>query len=74
MEVRSEASMRRDGDRLMTQATGQQEFELFPSSATEFFNEAIGGRVTFVRDEASGEFKSFVLRQGGQEMTAKRVE
>lgn len=58
----------------LAQAIGQKEFQLLPTSETEFFGEAVGGQITFVRDEASSKVMSFIVRQGGQEMTAKRVE
>jgi len=39
----------REGDRLMTQATGQPKVEIFPSSETEFFLKVVDARITFVR-------------------------
>ena len=67
-------TVHRDGDRLMAEAMGQPAFQLLPISETEFFGEAVGGRITFVRDGENGIVTGFVVRQGEQETTAKRVE
>ncbi|MBK6407127.1 MAG: serine hydrolase [Holophagales bacterium] len=64
-------TVRRDGARLLTQATGQQEFELFPASETEYFLKVVDARITFVKG-ADGKVNELVLRQGGREMPAKR--
>ena len=39
----------REGDRLMTQATGQEKIEIFPLSETEFFPKVVDARIRFVR-------------------------
>jgi len=61
----------REGDRLMTQATGQQKIEIFPISETEFFPKVVDARITFVRG-ADGKVTQLVLHQGGRDMTATR--
>jgi D-alanyl-D-alanine carboxypeptidase len=61
----------REGDRLMTQATGQQKIEIFPLSETEFFPKVVDARITFVR-EADGSVRALVLKQGGREMRGAR--
>ena len=61
----------REGDRLMTQATGQQKIEIFPSSDTEFFLKVVDARITFVRSP-EGAVDQLVLHQGGRDMPAKR--
>jgi D-alanyl-D-alanine carboxypeptidase len=61
----------REGDRLMTQATGQQKFEIFPSSETEFFLKVVDARITFVRSP-DGAVDQLILHQGGRDMPAKR--
>jgi CubicO group peptidase (beta-lactamase class C family) len=43
-------TMTREGDSLMTQATGQPKFELFPESETRFFLKVVEAQVTFVKD------------------------
>ena len=64
-------TVRRDGGRLLTQATGQQELEVFPASETEFFLKVVDARITFVKG-ADGKVNELVLRQGGRTMPAKR--
>jgi CubicO group peptidase (beta-lactamase class C family) len=61
----------REGDRLMTQATGQAKVEIFPSSETEFFLKVVDAQITFVRG-AGGTVDQLVLHQGGRDMPAKR--
>ena len=61
----------REGDRLMTQATGQQKVEVFPSSETEFFLKVVDAQITFVRGP-EGKVDQLVLHQGGRDMPAKK--
>lgn len=65
-------SVTREGDRLMTQATGQPKVEIFPSSETEFFLKVVDARITFVRGPG-GKVDQLVLHQGGRDMPARRV-
>lgn len=60
-----------EGDKLMTQATGQEKVEIFPSSETEFFLKVIDAQITFVRGPG-GAVDQIVLHQGGRDMPAKR--
>jgi hypothetical protein len=62
----------KDG-RLMAQATGQPEFEIFPSAPAEFFLRAVDAQITFVKD-ASGSVTHLVLHQGGRDLPGKRVK
>lgn len=66
-------NVRREGDQLITQATGQGPIEIFPESETVFFNQAIGAKLTFVRGD-DGSVGMVVLEQGGQRIEGKRVE
>lgn len=61
----------REGDRLMTQATGQGKVEVFPYSETEFFLKVTDAQITFVKGPA-GTVDSIVLHQGGRDLPAKR--
>jgi hypothetical protein len=61
----------REGDRLMTQATGQSKIEIFPLSETEFFPKVVEARITFVRGP-DGKVDRLVLKQAGREMTGTR--
>lgn len=63
----------REGNSLMTQATGQGKFEIFPESETTFFAKVTELSVTFVKD-AGGKVTHFLLTQGGRVQTAKRIE
>jgi len=62
-----------EGNRLMTQATGQSKVEIFASSPTEFFLKVVNAQVTFVKD-ASGAVTGLVLHQGGRDMPAKKTK
>jgi len=62
-----------EGDRIMTQATGQSKVEVFPSSPTEFFLKVVDARITFVKSEA-GAVTHLVLHQGGRDMPAKKIK
>jgi hypothetical protein len=62
----------REGDRLMTQATGQSKVEVFPSSETEFFLKVVDAQLTFVRG-ADGRVDQLILHQGGRDMPARRL-
>jgi CubicO group peptidase (beta-lactamase class C family) len=61
----------REGESLMVQATGQQRFEIFPTSETEFFYKVVDARITFVKGP-DGQVDVIVLHQGGRDMPAKR--
>jgi CubicO group peptidase (beta-lactamase class C family) len=61
----------RDGDRLITQATGQGKVEIFPESETEFFLKVIDAQITFVKK--AGKVSHLILHQNGRDMEAKRV-
>jgi D-alanyl-D-alanine carboxypeptidase len=61
----------REGDRLMTQATGQEKVEVFPSSETEFFLKVVDAQITFIRG-AGGTVDQLVLHQGGRDTPAQK--
>ena len=65
-------TMTREGDSLMTQATGQPKFELFPESETKFFLKAVDAQVIFVKDD-KGAVTHLILHQGG-EQKAKKIK
>jgi CubicO group peptidase (beta-lactamase class C family) len=60
-----------EGERLMTQATGQPKFPLFAESESKFFLKVVGAEVDFVRNE-KGEITHLMLHQGGQDVKAVR--
>ena len=55
-----------EGDQLMTQATHQPKFPVYPESQTRFFLTIVDAEVEFVPDD-KGQFNSVILRQGGQD-------
>jgi hypothetical protein len=57
-------TFRRDGDRLLTQATGQPEFEITPTSDSTFVLSVVPASVTFHRDE-TGLVTGLTLHQNG---------
>lgn len=63
----------RQGERFMTQATGQGAFEIFPESETKFFLKVVDGQMEFVKD-ASGKVTGMVLTQNGRNMPAKKIK
>jgi hypothetical protein len=63
----------RDGDRLMTQATGQAKVEVFPESELKFFLKVADGQITFVKD-ASGAVTGLILHQAGRDRPAKKIK
>jgi len=65
-------TVKRDGDQLYAQLSGQPRFEIFPSAPNEFFWKVVEARVTFV--EAGGRVVEAVHHQGGGTITAPRLE
>ncbi len=63
----------REGDQLMTQATGQDKVEIFPESETRFFLKVVDAQIDFEKD-AAGRATGLVLHQGGQDLKAKRID
>jgi CubicO group peptidase (beta-lactamase class C family) len=66
LEVRIE-----DGQ-MVTQATGQNTLEVFPTSETVFEQPMIGASLEFI--EEGGEIVALILRQGGQEIRAPKLD
>jgi len=65
--------IRRDGDHLFAQLTGQPEFEIFPKAENEFFWKVVDAQVTFVRDE-KGEVTHIIHHQNGAEINAPKLK
>jgi CubicO group peptidase (beta-lactamase class C family) len=64
-------TIRREGDRLFAQGTGQPSLEIFPASETTFFARQVAAEMTFQRDDR-GNVTGLLLKQGGQQLTGKR--
>ena len=60
-----------EGNKLMSQATGQQKIQIFPESQTKFFLKVVDAQIEFVENE-KGVFESFILYQDGQEISGKK--
>jgi D-alanyl-D-alanine-carboxypeptidase/D-alanyl-D-alanine-endopeptidase len=63
----------RDGDRLLTQATNQPQFEVFPESETEFFLRVVDAQISFGKDQ-TGVVTHLILHQGRRDQTARKVK
>ncbi len=63
----------REGDKLMTQATGQPKVPIFAESEREFFAKVVDAQITFVTDP-QGRASELILHQGGRDIQAKRYE
>jgi len=63
----------REGDKFMTQATGQQKTEIFAESETTFSPRAFPAKLTFIKD-ADGKVTSVRLNQGGREISGKKIK
>ncbi len=66
-------TIRREGDRLLAQLTGQPAWEVFPESETHFFYKVVDAQLTFQRGE-SGKATGLVLHQNGLDQEAKRIK
>jgi CubicO group peptidase (beta-lactamase class C family) len=62
----------RQGDRLMAEATGQPQIELFPESETKFFLKVVDAKITFVKDD-TGKVTHLIFHQG-EDQKAKRID
>ncbi|HXW56700.1 MAG TPA: serine hydrolase [Candidatus Cybelea sp.] len=65
--------VRREGDRLIAQATGQEQIEIFPEDDHNFFAKVVDARITFVKN-GQGRVTELVLHQGGRDQHAPRVD
>jgi CubicO group peptidase (beta-lactamase class C family) len=63
----------RDGDRFITQATGQGQVEIFPEGDHDFFAKVVDAQITFVTN-SQGRATELILHQGGRDQHAPRVE
>jgi hypothetical protein len=62
----------RDGDRFLTQLTGQSQVPVFAKSEQEFFAKVVDAQITF-ETNAQGEATQLVLHQNGHDITAPRM-
>ena len=62
----------REANRLFAKATGQEKFEIYAQSPTEFYYKVVDAQVSFEKDE-KGNVSGLVLHQGGRNLPGKRV-
>jgi len=60
------------GSQLFAQATGQPKAELFAETDSKFFLKVVPAEITFNKDD--GKVSSLTLNQGGQQMSATKIE
>jgi CubicO group peptidase (beta-lactamase class C family) len=65
-------TIRRDGNHLTAQLTGQQAFRLFAESESKFFYRAVEAEITFTLNE-QGAVTGLTLHQNGRDLPAKRL-
>jgi len=64
-------AIRKTGDTLVAQATGQGAVPVYASARDEFFYRVVDAQISFVRD-STGKVSSLVLHQGGRDLPAPR--
>jgi CubicO group peptidase (beta-lactamase class C family) len=62
-----------DGDKIMTQATGQGKVEIYPETETKFFLKVVDAQLDFVKDD-TGKCVKVILHQGGRDIEGKRIK
>jgi len=63
----------KEGEKLMSQTTGQPKMELLPESEIEFFIKGFTAQFVFVRD-GSGHVTKLIINQEGQRLVAKKLK
>ncbi len=63
----------REGDKFMSQATGQSKVEIYAESDTKFFLRVVDAQLQFVKD-GDGKITQLILFQGGRGMPAKKIK
>ena len=66
-------SVRRDGDQLFVQLTGQPELEIYPLSTDRYFWKVVDAELGFTAGD-DGRGKTAVIYQNGGEFPANRVD
>jgi D-alanyl-D-alanine carboxypeptidase len=68
-------AVRREGNQLFAQATGQPKFEIFPLAENRFFLKAVDAEIEFLRTPdgtPQGKVTGLVLHQNGRDLPGKR--
>lgn len=62
-----------EDNHIYAQLTGQDAFEIFPMSESDYFYKIVDAKITFERDE-NGKVVNLVLHQNGQDMPATKIK
>lgn len=62
-----------DGNKLMSQATNQGAFEIFPEKKDGFFFKVVKAELEFKRD-ANGKIDQLILHQNGRDLPGKKIK
>jgi CubicO group peptidase (beta-lactamase class C family) len=62
-----------ENDKIYEQATGQQKFEIFPTSDYEYYLNVVNAQVSFVKDD-SGKITELILHQNGRDISGKKIK
>jgi len=65
-------TIKKDGNRLFAELTGQGDEEIFPSSETEYFFKVVDAQITFRRTDR-GEVTGLVVTQAGNTRAAPKI-
>jgi CubicO group peptidase (beta-lactamase class C family) len=63
----------KEDNKLFTQVTGQEKFEIYPEAETEFFVKSFDAKISFVKGE-NGKATKLILHQGGMDHVAEKIE
>lgn len=63
----------REGEKFMTQATGQDKFEIFAESETTFYPRAFNAKLTFVKD-SEGKVTGIRVDQNGRVTNGRKIK
>ena len=66
-------TVRLEGNQLKAQATGQQEFEVYPEKENVFFLKVVDAKMEFVKD-AEGKVTELILHQNGLSPRGKKIK
>jgi tetratricopeptide (TPR) repeat protein len=62
-----------ENNKIFAQATGQQKFEVFPTSEYEYYLKVVNAQISFVKDD-SGKITELILHQNGKDLQGKKIK
>jgi len=66
-------TVRIENDKLMAQATGQSEHQIFPMTQTKFYYKVVNAQIEFIMND-NGEVEKLILYQAGKELPGKKIK